>query len=1005
MKTLSLVIPVYGTEKYLKRCIESVLNQNFKNLEIIFVDDCSPGNAGQIIKEYQEKDDRIKYIRHEENRGLFQSRLTGAKKATGDYIAFLDSDDYVAFDYYYVMIKKAEESEADIVIGNTVREREDGSHYVIHFHNCSLNFEYLEGREITEKFWGQEGRCYSWHTVWNKIYNKKLWDRAFPFFQNITTHVIMTEDIAFSSILFYFAEKVARVNSSACFYCENTGASTDSRHITLKKFIKNMTDITTVFDFVGGFLRDQEADPFILQSYDSFREYYAKMYLDLAIGVFSGAEKEEAFVYVNKLYPDLASQIRPEDYFYDSLQTNWSDGSERAKTIISDSEIKYVSFDIFDTLILRPLYEPQHVFELLDRDFKELVQTNLSFATLRIEGEKAARRKLGLEKPEYQDVTLDEIYDCICQDFGLDMNIAQIMQKREEELEITLSYCRNTGKELFELAQSLGKHIILVSDMYLKRQTIEIMLKKNGYEGYEKLYLSSDIRLAKYTGDLFKFVLNDLSVEGKIVLHIGDTWKNDYENSRRAGIKAFFFPKALEVFENKIQGYPTNRCSVIGNWAAAGVFKQNTHKESIGYGAMVAIVANKYFDNPYRTFHGGSDFNVDPYFMGYYLVGMHVYGLVKWLLEQSQLYGYRVLYFMSRDGYLPMKVYQMMTEGEQEAPRAEYLYSSRKAVMPYIMKEPLDLFDFPTVVTNQCANTMKRMLSFCMEDIDQVEYQKRLKCRGIEADERFSDRAAYIRFVKIFLEEFYSQKVHDQSKRLCSDYYSRIVSEGATVDMGYSGRIQGAISEAVGRGVDVFFVHANSNQYIKEERNHNFRIHSFYGCEPCVSGVFREHLFSSFDPSCVGFERNGECVKPVFENDEKEPQDRWVISEIHRGAIDFVSDFMEKLGKYRNDISVKPQEISLPYEGFLRFSRPLDLKVFSASFFEDEIWGGSSRINIADFLENQHVTFEAENAFPEKQIVIERIMENDPFVEKIRNKFRRYPYLFKLLKRVYNSFR
>ena len=104
---ISIVIPVYGTEQYLERCINSVIKQNYRNLEIIVVNDCSPGNAEEIINKYSKLDKRILYLKHEENRGLFQARITGAKKASGDYIAFLDSDDYINFDFYYGLLKKA----------------------------------------------------------------------------------------------------------------------------------------------------------------------------------------------------------------------------------------------------------------------------------------------------------------------------------------------------------------------------------------------------------------------------------------------------------------------------------------------------------------------------------------------------------------------------------------------------------------------------------------------------------------------------------------------------------------------------------------------------------------------------------------------------------------------------------------------------------------------------------------------------------------------------------
>lgn len=104
---LSIIIPVYNTEKYLKRCLDSVIKQTYRNIEIIVVNDCSPGNAEEIIHYYMEQDNRIKYITYEKNKGLFCARLKGAEIATGDYIAFIDSDDYVTIDFYNCLVKNA----------------------------------------------------------------------------------------------------------------------------------------------------------------------------------------------------------------------------------------------------------------------------------------------------------------------------------------------------------------------------------------------------------------------------------------------------------------------------------------------------------------------------------------------------------------------------------------------------------------------------------------------------------------------------------------------------------------------------------------------------------------------------------------------------------------------------------------------------------------------------------------------------------------------------------
>lgn len=218
MDKLSIIIPVFNTEKYLSRCIDSVINQTYKNLEVIVVNDCSPGNAEEIISTYTKYDSRIKYVTYEKNRGLFRARVAGAEQAMGDYIAFLDSDDYVTLDYYNTLMKSAKKYNSDIAIGNTIFERVDGSDYVRNLHDECFNFEVLRGECVRKTYYEQKGLCFSWHTVWNKIYKKKLWDKCYPFYKEINNHLIMTEDIAFSSLLFYYAESVSTVKNDGIFY-------------------------------------------------------------------------------------------------------------------------------------------------------------------------------------------------------------------------------------------------------------------------------------------------------------------------------------------------------------------------------------------------------------------------------------------------------------------------------------------------------------------------------------------------------------------------------------------------------------------------------------------------------------------------------------------------------------------------------------------------------------------------------------------------------------------
>ena len=112
---VSIIIPVYKVEKYLRECVDSVLSQTYKNLEIILVDDGSPDNCPQICDEYANLDTRVKVI-HKENGGVSSARNMGLDNATGKYVSFVDSDDFIDKDYMFLMHKNAVETGADMVI-------------------------------------------------------------------------------------------------------------------------------------------------------------------------------------------------------------------------------------------------------------------------------------------------------------------------------------------------------------------------------------------------------------------------------------------------------------------------------------------------------------------------------------------------------------------------------------------------------------------------------------------------------------------------------------------------------------------------------------------------------------------------------------------------------------------------------------------------------------------------------------------------------------------------
>ena len=112
---VSIVIPIYKAEKYLRTCIDSVLGQTYKDLEVILVDDASPDRCGEICEEYAKKDSRVRVI-HKENEGVSKARNAGLAIATGDFVQFVDSDDYLAEDMTQKLVEQMEQQKVDLVL-------------------------------------------------------------------------------------------------------------------------------------------------------------------------------------------------------------------------------------------------------------------------------------------------------------------------------------------------------------------------------------------------------------------------------------------------------------------------------------------------------------------------------------------------------------------------------------------------------------------------------------------------------------------------------------------------------------------------------------------------------------------------------------------------------------------------------------------------------------------------------------------------------------------------
>ena len=202
---ISIIVPIYNVEKYLKRCIDSIINQTYKKLEIILVDDGSKDNSGKICDKYAKKDIRIKVI-HKKNEGVSEARNVGLKVSTGEYIGFVDADDYIEPNMYEEMSDNLKENNADIVIcdyNTNDREKQRKTKQEKN-HKYTNNIEIISKDEACNKlFFDYSCRGF----LWNKLYKRDILCNAgkiILFDKNIK----ILEDLVYNYIIFQNANKI-----------------------------------------------------------------------------------------------------------------------------------------------------------------------------------------------------------------------------------------------------------------------------------------------------------------------------------------------------------------------------------------------------------------------------------------------------------------------------------------------------------------------------------------------------------------------------------------------------------------------------------------------------------------------------------------------------------------------------------------------------------------------------------------------------------------------------
>lgn len=249
MGKVSIIVPVYNREKALKRCIESILNQDYRDIEVILTDDGSRDDSFRIISEYAEKDGRVIAV-HKENGGVSSTRNKALSLATGDYIQFLDADDWIPFDSTKLLVREMEEKGVEMVIGDFYRVVDDKVSRKGSIREAGV----LKRNEYADRMMLTPADFY-YGVLWNKLYRKEIIDRY---------HIVMDENISYCEDVIFNLEYLLHVNNVAVlkapvYYYVKTEGSLVRQNMSIEKTVRMKTSVIGYYnDFYRNILDEED---------------------------------------------------------------------------------------------------------------------------------------------------------------------------------------------------------------------------------------------------------------------------------------------------------------------------------------------------------------------------------------------------------------------------------------------------------------------------------------------------------------------------------------------------------------------------------------------------------------------------------------------------------------------------------------------------------------------------------------------------------------------------
>lgn len=546
-----------------------------------------------------------------------------------------------------------------------------------------------------------------------------------------------------------------------------------------------------------------------------------------------------------------------------------------------------ISFDIFDTLVLRPLDDPRALFMILGEK-----HNYLDFSNIRINAEVQARDNAAVLKGN-REVTIFDIYEIIEKRTGINKDYGVQI---ELETEIDLCFANPYMLRVFNILRAQGKRIIATSDMYLHESMIRKILNKCGYIGFEEVFVSCDYNCSKRDTNLYKIALKKIGDFNKVV-HIGDNYVPDIESAQKVGIDAIYYKNVNDAGRQ----YRTEGMSDLVGSAYAGIVNAHLHNGIKEY---------------------------DPYYeYGFIYGGLYVFGYCNWIHEYVKKNKVDKVLFLSRDGDIYQKVFNNLFN---DVPN-EYVFWSRIANTKYTADVNRD--DFLTrMITHKAINVIDITVEDLLKSLNLSTLEKRLLDFGLRKEEIINK--GNVKQLENLLIENWDVVIERYmgENEVLEDYFINVIGESkkvAVIDVGWLGTgamgIKHLVEEKWKMNCEVKSLvaasaswsrAANINELMKNQTE-TYMFSRFYNRElfdshlntnKNTNNVYFELFTQACYPSFAGFDVNSN-----FEFDIPEVENYDVIKKIHQGIMDFSTMYNEFFENHSYMYNIPGYDAYLPF--------------------------------------------------------------------------------------------